>query len=450
MRSFVARLVRLAVIIALGSPFALSQTQPSSPAESLFDRVLMTLQTNYYGYSRLDALALRQNFLPRLETACAGRSECPFDAASQIVSDMVSSLNDPHTYRLLADQSITVNRDFSNLVSKDPSFGMVLSGLPDTGVLVVKRVLDDGPAYRAGLRRGDTILSINDVPLERFASARSALEVIGRAERDAEPLRLQVRRAGREAQVFQIAPVPLQPWPPQLEMRPDGIAVISLSQFKANGSVASRVHALVAQANAANARGLILDVRDSAGGLISEMLGAAGAFLENPALLDEFKDGRYRFDFKDGRFVQVDPQGRRAEFNVVPMIARWTGPLAVVTNGAAKSAPEYLAYLLQHAGRARVLGEPTLGALNTSNSLFSLPDGSAIAVSLGRSLDLSGVPFPERVTPDVPVRDDLAALAAGRDVVLETAIRDMGNRNLNRRLQPRSRQRDEWTRAARF
>lgn len=449
-RLFVTRLVRLFMILALGSPFALSQTQSISPAESLFDRALTTLQMNYYGYASFDVTALRLRFLPRLEIVCTGRPECPFAAASDIVTDMVSSLNDPHTYRLPIDQSVTVNRDFSNLVSKDASFGMMLAGVSDAGVLVVKRVLENGPAYRAGLRRGDTILTLNDQPLERLGSMQTVLKAIENAEREAEPMRLQARRAGRAARALEIAPVPLQPWPPQLELRPDGIAVIALSQFKANGGVASRVHALVAQAIAAKARGLILDVRDSAGGLISEMFGVAGAFLENPALLDEFKDGRYLFEFRDGRFAQVDPQGRRTEFNVISHPTRWTGPLAILTNNAAKSAPEYLAYLLQRSNRARVFGEPTFGALNTSNSLFTLPDGSTMAVSLGRSLDLSGAPFPERVTPDVIVRDDLAALAAGRDVALETAVRALDNRNLSHRLEPRSHQREDIPREARF
>jgi carboxyl-terminal processing protease len=443
------QLLRLVVALALCSAFALSQTLPVSPAESLFNRALTTLQMNYYGYARLDVAALRTNYLPRLETSCATRTDCPFDAATDLVSEMVSSLKDPHTYRLPVEQSVTVNRDFNNLVSKDASFGMMLANVPNAGVLVVKRVLEDGPAYRAGLRRGDTIVALNDQALERFGSARAAFDVIGNAEREAEPMRIQTRRAGRSVRSLELSPVPLQPWPPQLELRPDGIAVLSLSQFKANGGVANRVHALVAQAMASNARGLILDVRDSTGGLISEMLGAAGAFLEHPALLDEFKDGRYLYEFKDGRFAQVDPQGRRAEFNVVSQAARWTGPLVVLTNGAAKSAPEYLAYLLQHSNRAKVIGEPTLGALNTSNSFFGLPDGSALAVSLGRSLDLSGTPFPERVTPDVTVRDDLTALAFGRDLALETAVRLLENRNLNR-LEPRSHQRDEIRRETRF
>jgi carboxyl-terminal processing protease len=444
-----AQLLRLVVALALSSTLALSQTLPVSPAESLFNRALSTLQMNYYGYAKLDAAALRTSYLPRLELSCAARADCPFDAATDLVSEMVSSLKDPHTYRLPADQSVTVNRDFNNLVSKDASFGMMLASVPGAGVLVVKHVLEDGPAYRAGLRRGDTIVALNDQVLDRFGSARAAFDVIGRSEREAEPLRLQARRAGRAARTLELSPVPLQPWPPQLELRPDGIAVISLSQFKANGGVANRVHALVAQAVALKARALILDVRDSSGGLISEMLGAAGAFIERPALLDEFKDGRYLYEFKDGRFAQTDSQGRRAEFNVVSQASRWTGPLVVLTNGIAKSAPEYLAYLLQHANRAKVIGEPTLGALNTSNSFFGLPDGSALAVSLGRSLDLSGAPFPERVTPDVSVRDDLAALAVGRDLALETAVRVLDNRNLNR-LEPKSHQRDEIPREARF
>jgi carboxyl-terminal processing protease len=304
-------LLRLVVMLALGSAFALSQTLTVSPAESLFNRALTTLQMNYYGYAKLDTTALRTNYWPRLETSCAARTDCPFETASDLVSEMISSLKDPHTYRLPADQSVTVNRDFNNLVSKDASFGMMLATVPGAGVLVVKRVLEDGPAYRAGLRRGDTIVALNDQALDHFGSVRAAFDVIGRAEREAEPIRIQARRAGRSVRALELAPVPLQPWPPQLELRPDGIAVIALSQFKANGGVANRVHALVAQAINTNARGLILDVRDSTGGLISEMLGAAGAFLEHPALLDEFKDGRYLYEFKDGRFAQVDPQGHR-------------------------------------------------------------------------------------------------------------------------------------------
>jgi carboxyl-terminal processing protease len=419
-------------LIALGSTLALAQTQTqlltTSPASWLFNRALTTLQANYFGYAPLDTGGLREQYLPRLENACEGLTECPFEAVNDLISEMISSIGDPHTYRLAPDQAATINRDFGNLPSLTPSFGMTVDAMPDAPMLVVKRVRENGPAFRADLRRGDVILGWNGSSLSAFGSVQEALKRLYQAERDAETLQLEVRRAGQGVRTLEIAPVPLQPWPPQLEMRPNGMAVITFYQFKASGHVARIVHQLVARAINANARGIVLDVRDSAGGLISECLGVLGAFMDNPALLDEFRDGRYRFEFAEGRFVQIDPLGRRAEVPVVNQTSRWTGPLVVLTNDRAKSAPEYLAYLLQRARRARVVGEPTLGALDTSNGFFPLPDGSAMAVSMGRSLELSGTPFPKRVKPDITSHDDLAALAAGRDLTLELAVRPLDGR----------------------
>ena len=79
--------------------------------------------------------------------------------------------------------------------------------------------------------------------------------------------------------------------------------------------------------------------------------------------------------------------------------------------------------VLQHHARARVIGEPTLGALNTSNGFFALPDKSSMAVSMGRALETDGTPYPSRVTPDQSVSDGLETLATGRDLPLEAALK---------------------------
>jgi carboxyl-terminal processing protease len=69
-----------------------------------------------------------------------------------------------------------------------------------------------------------------------------------------------------------------------------------------------------------------------------------------------------------------------------------------------------------------VIGERTAGVLNTSTSLYPLPDGSTLAITAGRSSSLDGAPHPEFVTPDVELTDDMAALASGRDVILNAAL----------------------------
>jgi carboxyl-terminal processing protease len=402
---------------------AVSSAATPSPAETLFDRALNVLQDNYFGYATLNTERLRQSFQPKLEVACKAFESCPYDAVSGVVSEMIASLSDPHTYRLTPDQTGVVEADFAGTRSLTPQFGLTVADVPDAAALVVKRVLEAGPAAVAGFKRGDVILSINDQPLELFDSSDAAIADLKSLERNDAKTSFKVMR-GPEQLTLTVQPQRLEPWLPQLEILPNQVGVITFFQFKAGGHVANRVHALVRRAQELQLRALILDVRDSAGGLVSECLGSVGAFLEPVTQVHEFRFGRVQFEYAKGKFAQVNADGSRSDPQViVNNPSRWTGPLVILTNARAKSAPEYLAYLLQHHARAKVIGEPTLGALNTSNSFFALPDKSSMAVSMGRALEADGTPYPSRVTPDQVVSDAAEMLASGRDLPLERALK---------------------------
>jgi carboxyl-terminal processing protease len=402
---------------------AVSSAATPSPAETLFDRALNVLQDNYFGYATLNTERLRESFQPKLEVACKAFETCPYDAVSGVVSEMIASLSDPHTYRLTADQTGAVEADFAGTRSLNPQFGLTVADVPDAAALVVKRVLEAGPADVAGFKRGDVILSINDQPLELFDSSDAAIADLKSLERNDAKTSFKVMR-GPEQLTLTVQPQRLEPWLPQLEVLPNQVGVITFFQFKAGGHVANRVHALVRRAQELQVRALILDVRDSAGGLVSECLGSVGAFLEPVTQVHEFRFGRVQFEYAKGKFAQVNGDGSRSDPQViVSNPSRWTGPIVILTNARAKSAPEYLAYLLQHHAQARVIGEPTLGALNTSNSFFALPDKSSMAVSMGRALETDGTPYPARVTPDQIVPDAAETLASGRDVPLERALK---------------------------
>jgi carboxyl-terminal processing protease len=401
---------------------AVSTAAAPSPAETLFDRALDVLEANYFGYATLNPERLRESFQPKLEAACKAFESCPYDAVSGVVSEMIASLSDPHTYRLTPDQTGAVEADFAGTRSVTPQFGLTVAGVSDAAALVVKRVLEAGPAAVAGFKRGDLILSLNRQPLELFDSSDAAIADLKSLERNNAPTTFEVMR-GTKRSTLTVQPQRLEPWLPQLEVRPNHVGVITFFQFKAGGHVANRVHELVRRAQELQLQALILDVRDSAGGLVSECLGSVGAFLEPVTQVHEFRFGRVQFEYAKGRFAQVNTDGSRSDPQViVDDPSHWTGPIVILTNARAKSAPEYLAYLLQHHARAQVIGEPTLGALNTSNSFFSLPDKSSMAVSMGRALETDGTPYPTRVTPDQVVSDAAETLAAGRDLPLERAL----------------------------
>ncbi|MCV5887844.1 S41 family peptidase, partial [Escherichia coli] len=79
-------------------------------------------------------------------------------------------------------------------------------------------------------------------------------------------------------------------------------------------------------------------------------------------------------------------------------------PTVVLVNRYTLNSAEMLAYFLQRAGRAKVVGEPTAGALAISgNAEGPLINGEFVAVASLKMKNLDGSPFPARVTPDVLV-----------------------------------------------
>ena len=64
----------------------------------------------------------------------------------------------------------------------------------------------------------------------------------------------------------------------------------------------------------------------------------------------------------------------------------------------------------------------TLGAANTAVAIVPLANGMALSLSVATAYGPHGRSLPDRVVPDVVVLDDLMALAAGRDAVLEAAL----------------------------
>ncbi len=419
----------IGVALVCSMVLSFSRADPVAPGIQLFEKALELLETNYFGYSSVNIRALRKNFQTKLEAVCKNLEPCPASATDGVVSDMISSLNDPHTYHLNIDQTKARDLEFAGQSLPTASIGVRLIGLPDSDVLLVTRVLQGSPADKAGLRRGDMIFKFGNYKTSQFDTETQAIEAFKALEAENKAFKIRLASPNTATHTLEVTPTNLVPWAPQLEWR-GNVAIITIFQFKAGGQVANRIHALVRQAQKNQARAIIVDVRDSAGGLVTEMLASVGAFLEHPVLLDEFRWGHLKFEFLNGKFMQTENDNSVTTVPLVTQPTLWTGKLVVLTNRVAKSAPEYLAYILQKNKRARVYGTPTLGALDTSNSFFNLPDGSSMAISLGRAKEENGTKFPTRVAPDQFVPDDMMALSLGRDVILETALRsleDVGN-----------------------
>jgi carboxyl-terminal processing protease len=107
---------------------------------------------------------------------------------------------------------------------------------------------------------------------------------------------------------------------------------------------------------------------------------------------------------------------------VVPRPSPFTGPVAILIDELSMSASEVLAQGLRDAGRARVFGRRSAGAVLAS-TVERLPNGDGFQYPTARFEFPSGaVVEGVGVEPDVERGLTRETLLAGRDVVLEAAI----------------------------
>jgi carboxyl-terminal processing protease len=412
--------------IAFVSLQAISLAQAPSPAQNLVTRAVQLLENNYFGFKPIDFSQLERDAETRVAAACAAQPSCSLETGAGVLDELLGTLGDGHTFRMNANRLRQFNADARN--DALPMLGLKFDALPDAPALVITRVRDDSPAAQAGLKRGDVVWGVGERRLDSFKSASAATDFITNLELSNQPVTLLVSSfssgtpvnasttltpSSAQERSVTLTPQALTSWLPTYTLRDDGIAVITFYQYLTNGRIASRVHEFVRQAQSSNVRAIILDVRGSGGGSSFESLASAGAFAEPVGV---------RFENRFGSGVNVYENGVINSNFSISNPAKWSKPVVVLTNRLSRSAAEYMTYFLQRAGRAKVLGEATTGVLNTSTSILPLPDGGAIAVTSGRSSTLNGVPHPEAVTPDVAIKDDMSALARGRDVVLERAV----------------------------
>jgi carboxyl-terminal processing protease len=312
----------LAVLVSTLVLASFSIAQAPSPAQYFLDEALTTFEERYFGFSQIDFKALDHDANAKLELACKDLTPCPFAVGESTLDSVLSSVGDGHTFRLtpIAWAQFVANSDNAPL----PMIGLKFAPLPDASALVVTRVREDSPAKLAGINRGDVVWAVNGTSLETFKSASNAVNAITTLEFNKQSITLEFSRGNTERKTVKLEPAELKPWLPSYELRSDGVAIITFYQYLTGGLIASTVHDFVRQAQAAKAKGIILDVRGSGGGSGFESVAAAGAFVEPVGT--EFKNIRGK-----GKIVYQNGEIANSGFKI-DNPANWTQPVVVLTN----------------------------------------------------------------------------------------------------------------------
>jgi carboxyl-terminal processing protease len=353
--------------------------------DSLIDQVYGMITRDYY------------RPIPRSQLVNAGLA-----GAVASLDDPYSHYYDPSDYRLF--QTADSQTDTGIGVEVDPA--------PLPNGLAVVEVFQGSPAAKAGIVAGDVITSVGRRSLAGRSLA-SSTDLIQGASGTRVTLTILSGRHRRTITLVRAAVAVPNAIGRIIVYRGVRIGYIALASFSppdAGAEVRSVLRADLRQ----GARALILDLRENGGGLVSQAVNVASAFIPDGTILSTAGRAQPR---------QVYLAQRNA---IAP-----TMPMVVLVDQNTASAAEIVTGALKDRGRALVVGTHTYGK-GVFQEIQPLPNGGALDFTVGHyylpdgdNLGGAGVSRGRGILPNVyaytagGARSDTALLAAERTVAAE-------------------------------
>ncbi len=277
---------------------------------------------------------------------------------------MVAAWGDPYSRFVdpdeLKQEEIDIEGEYGGL-------GIYI-GSKDGKILVISPI-EGTPAHKVGLEPMDEIVKIDDDIVLGW-NINDVVKML-RGEPGTK-VTIWVRREGNDELL-------------KFEMTRELIKIDSVSQKRLTGDVAyirishftqktpEEMKSALKVALDTKAKGLVLDLRNNPGGLLDACV----------AVADYFLDG--------GEVVSIRGRVDRANevFNANPG-ALFKGPVVVLINEGSASASEIVAGAFKDRDRAVLVGEKSFGK-GSVQTLFKLPDGSGLFVTIARYYTPSGV-----------------------------------------------------------
>lgn len=265
------------------------------------------------------------------------------------------------------------------------------------GLLTVVMPIKGSPAAKAGVLADDVISHLDDTPLKGLSlieavellrgptGSRAVLTIVRANVRT--PLQLSLQRS----------PVDIEP----VEFRIDGdVGYIRIQTFnrKTADSVDEALETFEAKLGSSLC-GVILDMRNNPGGLVTSAVDVADQFLE------------------EGTIFAAENRGHAfAKEEAVPGDRIDGRPIIVLVNKGSASAAEIVAGALQGLTRAQIMGETSYGK-GTMQTLFNLDNGGGLRLTTGRftaggKASFNGIGItPDINDPTIPDENELAPIA---------------------------------------
>ena len=271
----------------------------------------------------------------------------------------------------------------------------------DDGSILISEAYEDAPAYKDGIRNGDKVIKVNGEDITGMDLSVAVALIKGEKGTD---VNLTVIRNSEEKN-FTVTRDKINVKTVSYHMMDNNTGYIYVTQF--DDVTTEQFKAAVDDLQNQGMKGLIIDIRNNPGGVLTTVVDMLDYILPNGLIVyTETKDGKKtEYSGSDGHEINI--------------------PMAVLVNGNSASASEIFAGAMQDYQKAQIIGTQTFGK-GIVQTIRQLTDGSAVKYTIAKYFTPKGQDIHGKgVTPDqvVELPDD-----ATEDVQLNAAVEYINGR----------------------
>ncbi|MBO4864383.1 MAG: S41 family peptidase [Eubacterium sp.] len=303
---------------------------------------------------------------------------------------IMRGLDDPYSVYYTKEEYEKMQEDDSGSFE---GIGATVSKDMTKGTIYIVKPLEDSPAEKAGLLPEDIIVAVDDLEVTTDMELDYVVDHI-RGEKGTE-VTLKIYREGESDFLYiKIKRDKIENKTVSYEMLDNDIGYIQVEQFIEN-TPELYIQAVDDLQNH-GAKGLVIDMRNNPGGLVTSVIkmvdymiedGAKAMGADQPGILLETRN-------KDGKVMDQISCSDQHSVNL---------PMVVLVNGNSASAAEIFTGCLRDYGVAKIVGTNTYGK-GIVQSVMKLSDGSAIKITIAKYFIPSGDDIHKKgVAPDVEV-----------------------------------------------
>jgi len=236
----------------------------------------------------------------------------------------------------------------------------------ENGFVKVISPIDDTPAARAGVKAGDLIIRLDEVPVKGMGLDEAVKIMRGKPGSE---IVLTIVRTGRDTPLtITIERDRIRVKSVKSRTLAPGYAYVRITQFQERtGSDLRKALSKLRKENKGEIKGLVLDLRNNPGGLLDAAISVSNAFLSKGVIVS----------------VKGRTSDNKLEQSATPGDLLKGVPIITLVNEGSASASEIVAGALQDHKRAIIMGQKTFGK-GSVQTVLPLGNKSALKITTAR------------------------------------------------------------------